>query len=351
MAKLKVLNANDIAHLLDMPSVINVVEDAYKEKADHSGEIWPMVYHAFSDMADMDIRSGCLKPKKVFGNKLLAWFGDNAKANKPELNGVVTLYSYDDGFPIAIVNAPALTGFRTGAAGAVASRLLANPNAKNLLMVGAGGQAAYQIMAQLTALPTVDHVMVYDPMSIENAQGFVKTIKDRLLKLFSTNIHDNLPAQAEEIQSRLTKVTFTAVSDLEAATKKAQVIVTATPSTKALIKADWIQPGTHINAIGADMEGKQEIDSKVYSTAHAFVDDREQATTVGETQNPINDHLITKEQVTEIGDALIGKAAGRNNDQEITIFDSTGIALQDLEAASLALKNAQQFNLGTEVEI
>lgn len=351
MAKVKVLNANDIAHLLDMSAVINAVEDAYKEKADQSGEIWPMVYHAFGDMADMDIRSGCLKPKNVFGNKLLAWFGDNAKVNKPELNGVVTLYSYSDGFPIAIVNAPALTGFRTGAAGAVASRLLANPSAKDLLMVGAGGQAAYQIMAQLIALPTINHVMVYDPMNSANAQRFVETAKERLITLFSTNIQATLPEQAEAVQKRLAQVSFTAVSDLEAATKDAQVIVTVTPSTKAMIKAAWVQPGTHINAIGADMEGKQEVDSQLYTTARAFVDDREQATTVGETQNPIKDHLITKDQVTEIGDVLIGKATGRQAAQEITIFDSTGIALQDLEAASLALKNAQQFNLGTEVEI
>lgn len=169
----KVLNAHDISRLIDMPAVIDVVQDAYKEKAMKTGEIWPMIYHAFSDMADMDIRSGALQPKHIFGNKLLTWFGNNAQQNMPELNGLVTLYSSETGEPTGIINAPALTGYRTGAAGAVASRVLANPHSNTLLMVGAGGQALYQIMAQLCVLPEISTVEVYDPMNHENAENLL----------------------------------------------------------------------------------------------------------------------------------------------------------------------------------
>lgn len=351
MAKVKVLNAADIKQILDYPSVINVVEDAYKEKSNRTAEIWPMVYNAFSDDADMDIRSGSVKDKNIFGNKLLAWFGANSNVNKPELNGIVTLYSQTDGFPIALVNAPSLTGYRTGAAAAVASKALANQDAEHLLMVGAGNQSLYQIMGQLLVLPKINQVMIYDPLNDAQAQKLAQSANDSLNELFSTAIKSFMPEVAEKITQRLANVEFSAVSNIEEATKEAQVIVTATPSTKPMVNADWVQKGTHINAIGADMEGKQELDDHLFDKNNSFVDDVEQAINVGETQNPIKDGLISKADVKEIGDVLTGQADGRENDKEITIFDSTGIALQDLEAANLALVNADKFNIGQEVEL
>jgi alanine dehydrogenase len=351
MTKVKVLNAQDVSHLVDMPTMIDVVQDAYQEKAAKTGEIWPMVYHAFSDMADMDIRSGVLQPKHIFGNKLLAWFGNNAQRNLPELNGLVTLYSSETGEPVGIINAPALTGYRTGAAGAVASRVLANPHSNTLLMVGAGSQALYQIMAQLCVLPEISTVEVYDPMSNENAKSFAAEAEGRLVELFSQKIQENIPAMAVKLEKRLSTVRFMAVDDLAMAVKKAQVIVTATPSTKPLIKVEWVQPGTHINAIGADMAGKQELDTAIFAHANAYVDDLEQATTVGETQNPVKDGTLKRDNIHEIGTVLTKQVSGRQNTKEITVFDSTGIALQDLEAANLALQRATEYHVGTTIEL
>ena len=351
MTKVKVLNAQDVSHLVDMPTMIDVVQDAYQEKAAKTREIWPMVYHAFSDMADMDIRSGVLQPKHIFGNKLLAWFGNNAQRNLPELNGLVTLYSSETGEPVGIINAPALTGYRTGAAGAVASRVLANPHSNTLLMVGAGSQALYQIMAQLCVLPEISTVEVYDPMSNENAKSFAAEAEGRLVELFSQKIQENIPAMAVKLEKRLSTVRFMAVDDLAMAVKKAQVIVTATPSTKPLIKVEWVQPGTHINAIGADMAGKQELDTAIFAHANAYVDDLEQATTVGETQNPVKDGTLKRDNIHEIGTVLTKQVSGRQNTKEITVFDSTGIALQDLEAANLALQRATEYHVGTTIEL
>ena len=351
MAKVRVLNAQNISHLLDMPAVINAVQDAYQEKSAKTGEIWPMVYHAFSDMADMDIRSGVLQPKRIFGNKLLAWFGNNAQQNLPELNGLVTLYSSETGEPVGIINAPALTGYRTGAAGAVASRALANPHSDTLLMVGTGGQALYQIIAQLCVLPEITTVEIYDPMNQKNAESFAREAESRLTELFSQNIQENEPSIAVKIEKRLSTVKFVTVSDLAAAVKDAQVIVTATPSTKPLIKAEWVQAGTHINAIGADMAGKQELDTAIFAHAAAYVNDLEQATTVGETKNPIKTGFLKKADVHEIGAVLTKQAPGRQNDKQITVFDSTGIALQDLEAANLALQRASNHHVGTTIEL
>lgn len=155
ITQVTMLSASQISHLLDMPAVIDAVADAYKEKVNHPATLWPMVYEQLGGEADMDIRSGVLASKHVFGSKFLAWFGENAKRGLPELNGLVNLYSSDTGEPVAVLNATALTGFRTGAAGAVASRLLANPDATTLLVVGTGSQAPYQIMVQLCVLPKV----------------------------------------------------------------------------------------------------------------------------------------------------------------------------------------------------
>lgn len=171
MTQVTMLSASQISHLLDMPSVIDAVADAYKEKANHPATLWPMVYEQLGGEADMDIRSGVLASKHVFGNKLLAWFGENAKRGLPELNGLVNLYNSDTGEPAAVLNATALTGFRTGAAGAVASRLLANPDATTLLVVGTGSQAPYQIMAQLCVLPKVTQVLLANPRDAKKAQA------------------------------------------------------------------------------------------------------------------------------------------------------------------------------------
>lgn len=352
MTQVTMLSASQISHLLDMPSVIDAVADAYKEKANHPATLWPMVYEQLGGEADMNIRSGVLASKHVFGNKLLAWFGENAKRGLPELNGLVNLYNSDTGEPVAVLNATALTGFRTGA---VASRFLANPNATTLLLVGTGSQAPYQIMAQLCVLPKVTQVPLANPRDAKKAQAAAAQLPMTLEKLFSQTIRATNSATnsvvAGLIDHRLSEVEFTGVTDLPAAVQRSRVIVTATPSTKPLIQADWVQPGTHLNAIGADMEGKQELDAKLFQGAQAYTDDVPQASEVGEIQNPIKAGVIKPEQVFEIGNALLDPTLGRHDANAITIFDSTGIALQDLAAANLVFVRAKEQGVGTQVDL
>lgn len=355
MTQVTMLSASQISHLLDMPSVIDAVADAYKEKANHPATLWPMVYEQLGGEADMDIRSGVLASKHVFGNKLLAWFGENAKRGLPELNGLVNLYNSDTGEPAAVLNATALTVFRTGAAGAVASRFLANPDATTLLVVGTGSQAPYQIMAQLCVLPKVTQVLLANPRDAKKAQAAAAQMPMTLEKLFSQTIRATNSATnsvvAGLIDHRLSEVEFTGVTDLPAAVQRSRVIVTATPSTKPLIQADWVQPGTHLNAIGADMEGKQELDAKLFQGAQAYTDDVPQASEVGEIQNPIKAGVIKPEQVVEIGNSLLDPTLGRHDANAITIFDSTGIALQDLAAANLVFVRAKEQGVGTQVDL
>lgn len=349
MSKLKVLNAESINKLLDMSSVIDVVEKGYGSKEDGSGVIWPMIYYEFeTDKADMDIRSGYLKNQGVYGSKLLSWFSGNSDNGLPELSGTTMIYDAKTGAPKGLVNAAALTGLRTGAAGAVGSKLLANPKSHKLLIVGAGNQAAFQVLGQINVLPELTNVEVYDPIDSENAINFSKNLPDILnAKIADSEAVSN---NAAEIKERIANIKFSAVSDIEQSAKNADVIVTVTPSTKPILKLDWITPGTHLNTIGADMEGKQEVDENIIAHAKVFVDDVTQATSVGETQTAIRKNLIKKDDVTEIGKLV---AANKKNDDfsGITVFDSTGIALQDISAAGLAVQRADKLNLGESVDL
>ena len=143
--------------------------------------------------------------------------------------------------------------------------------------------------------------------------------------------------------------TLTAAADLETAVKESDVILTATPSYEPLIRAGWVRPGTHLSCIGADMSGKEELDPELFRTAKAFGDDAAQCFSVGECEKPRAAGILT--ELTEIGDVLTGKAPGRTSPAEITVFDSTGIALQDLASAAVILERAESEGAGLTAEL
>jgi ornithine cyclodeaminase/alanine dehydrogenase len=130
-----------------------------------------------------------------------------------------------------------------------------------------------------------------------------------------------------------------------------EIIVTATPAKEPFIKKEWLQPGTHISCMGADMGGKQEIETAIIESARIFVDDLNQSMTVGELEIPIQSGKVQLEQLTEIGHLLLGQVAGRQSAEEITVFDSTGIALQDLAVTKQILDTAAEKNIGQVVEL
>ena len=135
-----------------------------------------------------------------------------------------------------------------------------------------------------------------------------------------------------------------AAADLEQAVGQSDIVLTATPSYAPLIRAEWVRPGTHLSCIGADMSGKEELDPAIFRTARAFGDDRNQCFSVGECEIPHREGLLT--ELTEIGDVLTGKAPGRTGADEITVYDSTGIALQDLASAAVILIRAEEKGVG-----
>lgn len=336
MAKIKVLDKEAIEKLITVEDAVSAVEKAYIQYAEGSASLWPVITEEFaSHNADMDIKSGCMEKEGVFGLKLVSWFGDNASLGLPQLYGTTLLFDSATGSPLALVNANALTGMRTGAAGAIGVKYCAADSPETLLMVGAGGQSPYLIASALFVKPSICRVIVADPFSPEFAKQRLPEITQKVAQLLGACTHRT---DADRI--------IETTDDLENAVRSSQVIMTATPSRRPMIKDEWVRPGTHFSCIGSDMSGKEEIDPNIFKRARVFADDVTQAVSIGECEIPAELGMLDKSAITFIGDIVKRNAKGRGADSQITIFDSTGIALQDLAAAKLALDRANKLGLG-----
>jgi alanine dehydrogenase len=216
-----------------------------------------------------------------------------------------------------------ITGMRTGAAGAVASKYLAKKDSKTLGVLGAGRQAVFQIAATACVFK-LESILVYD-------------VNDKNIEALS--------AELQKIGITIKKATLEEVS-------KQDILTTTTPSREPVVKNEMVMPGTHINAIGADAEGKEELDPEILKRAKVFVDDWAQASHSGEINVPVAKGFITKESISaSLGEVVAGIKTGRENNNEITVFDSTGLALQDLFTAEMVYQEALKRGLGKDIKI
>lgn len=340
MAAITVLSAEQIEKVFTIADALEAVEDAYRQKAEGAGVAWPMVYAAFKPgVADMDIRSGELSASGLFGLKLTAWFSNNPAQGLPEIYGTTLICDNATGAPLALLNASAITGLRTGAAGALGIKWLARKDAHNLLVAGAGHQSAYQVAAALAACPNITHVEVWDPRKSEAPEGRVALMQEGVAAMLAT-------AGIERDYE------LVAVADGKEAAAHADAIITITPATSPIIKHEWVRPGTHISCVGADMEGKQELESALLAAARLYVDDRAQSVASGELEVAVKDGAISEADiVAELGEVIAGKAEGRTSDEQITVFDTSGIAVQDLASSKVAYERAVEAGLGMTVEL
>ncbi|MEA4987191.1 MAG: ornithine cyclodeaminase family protein [Anaerovorax sp.] len=339
MSNVRILNAEETKKLLSMAAVIRTVEQVYSEKAKGDTVVFPLVFHEFDPgHADMDIKSGWVKRADVFGLKLVAWFEGNKQKDLPMLSGTILVCDGSTGQPVGILDGAYITGIRTGAAGALGAKYLARPESENLLIVGAGHVATFQIAATLMLMPNIKKVRIYDPIVFKGAKKMADTIRETL-------VHDFKMTIAKDI-------VFEAVEDIQEATKKSDVVITVTPSKSPIILKEWVKPGTHFSCIGADMKGKQEIDGNILASARIFVDDVAQNCNVGEIELPLKAGLISKKDIIgELGHIINGVAVGRENDEQITVYDATGTALLDLLTGKLALDMAEKQNVGVCVTL
>ncbi len=338
MTKIKVLNEKEVNKLVNMEMAIKAVEKAYCQKNSTNSNVWPLVFYEYEhNVFDLDIRSGNLEGYNAYGLKVISYNENNPQRNLPKVNATALLFDATTGEPTALLNVAAVTSFRTGAAAAIGAKYLARKDAKRVLVVGCGNVALYSIVAILTLMPQIESVVVCNP-------------KD------NTKIVERVNGLKKEVQSILEssndKLTADIISsdNLEEAVKESDIIITATPSEKAMIKAEWVKEGTHFSCMGAGMPGKQEIDADILKRAIVFVDDTEQCIECGEIQTAFKDKMIAKVE-GEIGELILNLKKGRTSDKDITVFDSTGIFLQDLALAIELIQKAERENIGIDIEI
>ncbi len=221
------------------------------------------------------------------------------------------------------------TDMRTGAAGGVAAKYLAKKDAKVVGLVGAGAQARTQLMGIISLYKKLEEVRVWS-----------RTEKTR----------DVYVTEMKSLYGNAAKII--PVKSAKDAVEGADIVVTTTPSREPIVSNDWVEAGVHFNCIGADAPGKQELDPAILTRAKIIIDDWEQASHSGEINVPLAKGVITKQNVWgEICEVVAGLKPGRTSPDEITVFTSTGLAVQDAVTANLAYKKALAKGIGKLVEI
>lgn len=299
---------------LPSPHEVNcAVEAAFREYGEGQVQMPPKVYVTLPK-GDFRTMPAYLPPMGIAGVKIVNVHPENPRSGLPTVMALTIILDIDTGMPQAVLNATELTDLRTGAAGAVAAQYLSHKKRIALGVVGSGRQAIAQVNAIADVLE-IEEILVWS-RTAENAAEFCGQFGE-------------IGCVAGSVESAC----------------NADVIVTTTPSRTPLIRSEWVQKGTHINAIGADAPGKQELDPALLLRGRVFVDDPEQALHSGEINVPFSQGLFRADQIAgTLGDVVCGRKKRESLD-EITIFDSTGLAIQDLAIASLVMGRGEYIDL------
>lgn len=322
LSKTILLKQGEIKRLVKMKEIVEAVEMSYTEHARGRVQMPPKNY-LFFKYGDLKIMPCFMESLDEAGVKCVSVHPENPKKQGlPSVMGIIELVDPETGFPIALMDGTWITNMRTGAAAGVATRHLARADSRTLGILGAGNQACTHLMA------------LNEVMDVENVKVFCRTCTSR-----------------EDFARRASKrygFDVEAVDSAREAVENVDVVVTVTPSTKPILKAEWIGAGTHINAMGADAPGKKELPYELLKKASIFIDCWEQASHSGEINVPASMGLIRQEDIkSTLGNVLIHEKTGRTSDDEITIFDSTGLAVQDIITGFIVYKRALKDGIGT----
>ncbi|AWB57581.1 iminosuccinate reductase BhcD [Colwellia sp. Arc7-D] len=296
------------------------VENVFAAMAKNTAYNFPVIREAIGHKnALYGFKSGFDRDGMVLGLKSGGYWPGNTDKGLTNHQSTVILFDPDTGKLKSLVGGNYLTAVRTAASSAVSIAHLARKNAKVLGIVGAGHQSTFQLRAAL------------EQRSFE--------------KVVAWNLHADKLSNLADVCKEL-NVPFEGLSR-EALCVQADVIITITSAFEALIDKAWIKPGTHIACMGTDTKGKQEVDAELLVTASVFTDELAQSITIGEAQHAIASGLIKDTDIVSIGDVINGVKPGRTSDDEITLFDGTGVGLQDLAVASVAAALAEEKGLAT----
>ena len=247
--------------------------------------------------------------------------GNRERSGLPTIQGVIALFDAATGAPLAVMDSIEITLLRTAAATAVAARYCARPDAATVTIFGCGDQAPAQIRA-LTRVRTLTRVFAVD-IDARRAERLAEDLSDL-------------------------DIAIDPVADPRAALSESDICVTCTTSTRPFLRRADLPPGMFVAAVGADSEGKQELDADLVASSVLVVDLLESCAAIGELHHALEAGLMKREDVhAELGEVVTGRKAGRSTDEEIVVFDSTGSALQDVVTAQLAYEKALAAGAGT----
>ncbi len=321
MRQTLLIGREEVKNLLGMTETLRIVEKAFVLKAQGKA-IMPCKIYLDLPEYHGDFRA---MPAYIDGSAGMKWvsvYPDNRKYNLPAVMALIILCDPNTSYPLAIMDGTHITNMRTGAAGGIAVKYLARKDSSVIGMIGAGEQAETQLLAISEILPGIEEVKVYSRHE-ETRQRF----SQKMAATLNINIHP--------------------VATVEAAAQ-ADIVVTTTYATGPVVKKAHINPGTHINAIGADAQGKQGIEADLLLDAKIVIDELEQACHSGEINVPLSQGLLKTDDIYgTLGEVAAGMKKGRENDNEITIFDSTGLAIQDIVCAKLVYEKAVAKEVAT----
>ena len=294
------------------------VENVFAAMAKGSAYNFPVVREAIGHAdALYGFKSGFDRDGMVLGLKSGGYWPGNMDKGLTNHQSTVILFDPDTGKLKSLVGGNYLTAVRTAASSAVSIAHLARKDAKVLGMVGAGHQSTFQLRAAV------------------EQRNFEKVV--------AWNFHPDMLPNLEKVATEL-GLPFESVTREELGAQ-ADVIITITSAFESLVEKDWIKPGTHIACMGTDTKGKQEVDADLLSVATVFTDEVAQSISIGEAQHAVESGLIKVEDITPVGAVINGTHPGRTSDDEITLFDGTGVGLQDLAVASVAADLAEEKGL------
>jgi len=312
-----------IADLVTPEDAYAAIEAVFAEMSRGGAYNFPVIREALGDGRQYGFKSGLDRAGGVLGVKAGGYFPGNAGRGITNHQSVVALFDPESGRPTALVGGNLLTALRTAAASAIAIDRLARKDAKVLGMVGAGHQAGFQLRAAA------------------RVRDFERVV--------AWNLHPDMLPKLGQVAAEL-GLPFEAV-DLPRLGAEADAIVTITSSPAASLLDAHVRPGTHLSCMGTDTKGKQEVEPALLARATVFTDEVAQSVSIGEAQHAVAAGLLAEGAITPLGDVLIGRHPGRTSAEEITLFDGTGVGLQDLAVASRAVARAVEKGLAVAVEI
>jgi ornithine cyclodeaminase len=318
MSKLAVVSEKTVRRIITRQLAFEAVKEAFEAVAANRAQVFDVaIGTGLHDGEAFAIKSGIDSDNELVGLKCGTYWAGNFEKGIPAHGSTILLLDPESGFPEALVSASYSNGYRTAAANAIAVSCLARSDAEVLGVIGAGHQAEQEIRA-------------------------VAEVSSLSLIKISTRSETRANWIADRLKDVDIKIRFTSAED---AVRGSDIVTTVTPSEAPLVRDEWVDEGTHISAMGADDRGKYELDTAILRRASLYADYPKQSVVIGEFQHAYHDGLISAvDEICALGFVTLGESPGRVSKEQITVFDSSGIAIQDLAVAGAILEAARQLD-------